>query len=123
MSQSPYTHSCTERPRLPCPACCWAEVVCDECTVVLFRPVSARARAWINENVQYELWQWLSDSLAVEHHYAPAIVEAMLGESLFLASESRDEVAARWGVAAPERERAEKIIREAVAAEQKRSER
>jgi len=42
---NPYVHSCVEHPRLPCPACCWAEehqpdvLVCDECTVVLFRPV------------------------------------------------------------------------------------
>ena len=91
MSQlSPYVHSCTEHPRLPCPACCWAEehrpdvLVCDEGTIWLFNPLSERAKAWVAEHVAAESWQWLCDSLAVEHRYAPAILEAMLGDGLVL---------------------------------------
>ncbi len=89
---SPYVHSCAEYPNLARPACGWAEqreavdvLVCDEGTIWLFNPLSERAKAWVAEHVPVESWQWLCDSLAVEHRYAPALVEAMLGDGLIFA--------------------------------------
>ena len=86
-----YVHTCVDQPRLVCPACKWAEerqrvdvLVCDEGTIWLFNPLSERAKAWVAEHVAAESWQWLCDALAVEHRYAPAIVDAMVGDGLVL---------------------------------------
>lgn len=93
---NPYVHTCVDLPRHVCPACRWAEVrqsvdvlVCDEGTLWLFNPLSERAKAWVAEHVPVESWQWLCDSLAVEHRYAPALVEAMLGDGLIGATPCR----------------------------------
>jgi hypothetical protein len=57
-------------------------LVHDEGTIWLFNPLSERAKTWIRKHVAAEPWQWLCDALAVEHRYAPAIVEARLGDGL-----------------------------------------
>jgi hypothetical protein len=88
---NPYVHTCVDQPRLVCPACKWAEerqtvdvLVHNEGTIWLFNPLSERAKAGVAEHVAAESWQWLCDSLAVEHRYAPEIVDAMLGDGLVL---------------------------------------
>lgn len=88
---NPYVHTCVDQPRLVCPACQWAEerqradvLVCEGGTIVLFNPLSERAKAWVAEHVAAESWRWLCDSLAVEHRYAPEIVDAMVGDGLIL---------------------------------------
>ncbi len=86
-----YVHTCVDHPSLVCPACKWAAerqrldvLVHTEGTIWVFNPLSERARAWVNEHVAAEPWQWLCDALAVEHRYAPAIVEAMVADGLVL---------------------------------------
>jgi len=86
---NPYVHTCVDQPMLVCPACKWAKerqtadvLVYDEGTIWLFNPLSERAKAWVADHVAAESWQWLCDALAVEHRYAPEIVEAMLGDEL-----------------------------------------
>jgi hypothetical protein len=88
---NPHSHSCAEHPNLACPACKWAEeqqavdvLVHNEGTVWLFNPISERASEWVGEHVLTEPWQWLGQQFAVEHRYAPAIVEAMRGDGLVL---------------------------------------
>ncbi len=84
-----YAHTCVDQPRLVCPACRWAEerqradvLVYEDGTVWLFHPLSERAKLWVEEHVAAESWQWPCNALAVEHRYAPAIVEAMVGDWL-----------------------------------------
>lgn len=90
MSQSPYSHTCVEHPRLACPACRWVEehqpdvIVSNEGTVVLFRPMTKRARAWVDGNVQAEPWQWFGDALVVEHRYAADLAQGMRDDGLLL---------------------------------------
>ncbi len=51
-------------------------------TIVLVTPLTAAGWSWIEERVQTEPWQWLGDSLAVEHRYAGDLVHAMRTEGL-----------------------------------------
>ncbi len=46
----------------------------DEGTVVVLRPVTEAAQAWIDENIISEGWQWLGNTLAVDHRYADAVL-------------------------------------------------
>lgn len=43
----------------------------------LIQPKSETAKQWIDENVQTEPWQWLGDSLAIDHHYIDTIATAI----------------------------------------------
>ena len=86
---NPYVHTCINEPSLVCPACKWVEerhmvdvLVYNEGTIWLFNPLSERAKEWVTEHVAAEPWQWRSHALAVEHRYAPAIAEAMVGDGL-----------------------------------------
>lgn len=40
-------------------------------------PLSDEAKAWVEENVQLEGWQWLGQSFGVEHRYIENLVEGM----------------------------------------------
>ncbi len=57
----------------------------NEGTIVLVRPLTTEARAWIDENVQTEPWQWFGGGLAVEPRYAHDLVEGMQADGLTLA--------------------------------------
>ncbi len=59
--------------------------VSNEGSVVLFTPLTEDARAWIDENVQSESWQWLGASLAVDHRFAMDLLNGMAGAGLVLA--------------------------------------
>jgi len=45
-------------------------LVRNEGTVYVFSPLTAAAKAWFDENVQSEGWQWFGNALVVEHRYA-----------------------------------------------------
>jgi hypothetical protein len=45
-------------------------LVRNEGTVFVFCPLTPAARAWFDENVQSEPWQWMGASLVVEHRFA-----------------------------------------------------
>ncbi len=51
-------------------------------TIVLFTPLTAAGRAWIHHHTHSEPWQWLGDSLAVEHRYAGDLVQGMRKDGL-----------------------------------------
>ena len=53
-------------------------------TVFTFAPLTARAKTWIDDNVQSESYHWLGNMLVVEHRYAWALAEGMLSEGLIL---------------------------------------
>jgi hypothetical protein len=42
----------------------------NESTVFVFCPLSAAAKAWFNENVQSEAYQWFGNALVVDHRFA-----------------------------------------------------
>lgn len=56
----------------------------NEGTVVAFHPRTAVARAWITENVETEPWQWLGQSVVVEHRFASELVVGMLRAGLIV---------------------------------------
>lgn len=61
-------------------------IVNDQGTVVLFVLENENARAFINENVHLESWQWLGDAaFAVDHRYADALIEGMQEDGLTVA--------------------------------------
>ena len=47
-------------------------------TVFTLTPLSKEARNWLKENVASEPWQWLGNSLVIEHRYIADVVSAML---------------------------------------------
>ena len=54
----------------------------NEGSLVTFRPVTWAGRAWIDEHVTSEEWQWLGSALCVETRYAGDIIEGMTNEGL-----------------------------------------
>jgi len=60
-------------------------LVRNEGTVFVFCPLTERARAWIDENVQTEAWQWFGSALVVEHRYAWGLASGMKNARLVLA--------------------------------------
>ena len=54
-------------------------------SIFTFRPVTKKARAWVDDNVELESWQWLGDIFAVEHRYAVDIVDGMRDAGLEVA--------------------------------------
>jgi hypothetical protein len=52
-------------------------LVRNEGTLFIFRPLTASAKRWVEENVNVPDHMWLGDGFAVEHRYAPAIAEGM----------------------------------------------
>jgi hypothetical protein len=51
----------------------------DEGSIVMFFPVSARCREWIDENVGAETWQWMGNKVAlcVDHSLATNLYQGM----------------------------------------------
>lgn len=52
----------------------------DHGTVILIQPISAAAKAWVDEKVQTELW--MGPAFAVEPRLAPDIIYGMMGDGL-----------------------------------------
>ena len=51
-------------------------LVANEGTVFLFNPLTARAKEWIEQNVQPDA-QWFGTTLVVEHRYAWGLAQGM----------------------------------------------
>lgn len=49
-------------------------------TITLLRPLTPACKAWIDENVASEGWQWFGGALAVEPRYLDTLVTDMLEE-------------------------------------------
>lgn len=54
--------------------------VYDSGSIVVITPFSPEARAWIDENVYAEPYQWMAGGLCVESGYAWAIIEGMTND-------------------------------------------
>jgi hypothetical protein len=59
-------------------------LVHNEGTVFLFNPLTSKAKQWIDDNVQSELWQWFGTTLVVSHREAWALAQGMKDEGLLL---------------------------------------
>jgi len=46
-------------------------------TMYLVTPLSDEAKAWVEENVPLEDWQWLGNGFGVEHRYIGNLVQGM----------------------------------------------
>jgi hypothetical protein len=49
-------------------------IVKNEGTIVWFTPVSEVAQEWFKENIVYEPWQWLGQSLAADRQPAQELL-------------------------------------------------
>jgi hypothetical protein len=45
--------------------------------IILLRPITDAARAWLDFNCVPEPWQWFGDALAVEPRCAPDIIDGL----------------------------------------------
>jgi hypothetical protein len=61
-------------------------LVSNQGSIVLFRPMTEDARAWIEENVQSDA-QWFGGALAVEHSYVLDLIDGMKGDGLIVEPE------------------------------------
>jgi hypothetical protein len=59
-------------------------LVANAFTTFVFTPMTARAKEWIEEQVQSEPWQWLGASLVVETRYAWGLAAGMKDAGLVL---------------------------------------
>lgn len=59
-------------------------VVSDGGSMVGFRPMSERAEAWIDDNLQSMPWQWLGPVLWVDHRIAHTLAAALAAEGFNL---------------------------------------
>ena len=55
-----------------------------EGSMVGFTPVTRRAVAWINRNVEFGPWQWLGPTLWVDHGMAESLHDAIEREGLHI---------------------------------------
>lgn len=51
-------------------------------TVATITPITAKARQWIKDNVEYEGWQVMGCSIALEPRCVEVLVEGMQDEGL-----------------------------------------
>jgi hypothetical protein len=56
----------------------------DTGSVVLFRPTTEEGRAWLDDNIQAEPWQYMGSAIAVDRRYAQAIADGLAGDGLVI---------------------------------------
>ena len=56
--------------------------VANEGTVWQFLPLTRKGKAWVEENLNLQSWQWLGKTFSVEHRYGESIVNGMRGDGL-----------------------------------------
>ena len=60
-------------------------LVSNEGTIFCFTPLTPRAKAWFDDNVVTEPWQWLGATCVVEHGFALGLAVGMKVAGLELA--------------------------------------
>jgi len=55
----------------------------NEGTVVMFTPLTESARNFLRDNVESESWQWMGESLCVDHRMAHELLHALVHVELF----------------------------------------
>ncbi len=58
----------------------------DGGSLYVFSPQNKEALAWLKENADSQGWQWLGDSLAVDHRHAGTLVEGLANDGGFRVS-------------------------------------
>lgn len=56
----------------------------NEGSIITLRPLTTTAKAWIDDYVQAEDWQWLGGALCIEPRYVGDIVGAMQADGLLV---------------------------------------
>jgi hypothetical protein len=51
-------------------------------SLFMFRVLTDAARAWVDEHVPTEDWQWMGNGFSVEHRYARDLAQGMLDDGL-----------------------------------------
>ncbi len=51
-------------------------------SIILLRPLTKRARKWLEKSCACESWQWFGEALAVEPRMVGAILKGALEEGL-----------------------------------------
>ena len=51
-------------------------------SIFMFQPMTPAARAWIEEHVKPEPWQWYGGGLAVDPRYARDLADGMIADGL-----------------------------------------
>jgi hypothetical protein len=51
-------------------------------TVVLLTPLTAKARRWIDDNVEIEPWQLFGDVIAIEPRYVSGLIAGAIQDGL-----------------------------------------
>lgn len=55
----------------------------NEGTVVMFTPMTEAARQFLRDKVQSESWQWMGDSLCVDHRVAWDLLHVLKTDECF----------------------------------------
>lgn len=59
------------------------DVYCVNCgSIIQFEPRTDEARAWFDENVQSEGWQWLGNRLCIEPRLADNLLQGIIEAGL-----------------------------------------
>lgn len=48
----------------------------------MVQPISTAGKAWVDENVELEGWQWMGPAFAVDQHYVEDLVAGMQASGL-----------------------------------------
>lgn len=56
----------------------------NEGTVVMFTPISDAAKTFLREQVQSESWQWMGESLCVDHRPAYDLLHVLMHDECFV---------------------------------------
>jgi hypothetical protein len=51
-------------------------------TVVLIRPLTDIGRAWVEEHIEADTWQYFGGAIAAEPRAVPPVIEGMLADGL-----------------------------------------
>ena len=54
-------------------------------TIVLIRALTAVGKAWVEEHVEAEAWQYLGEAIAAEPRAVPLVINGMLADGLEVA--------------------------------------
>lgn len=56
--------------------------VSNQGSLIMLSIITPEAKAWVEENVQTETWQWLGNNLCVEPRYADNVIDGMQADGL-----------------------------------------
>lgn len=48
----------------------------------IVKPITPKARAWVDDNVGVEDWQWTGGGFAVDHRFIEGLIDGMIENEL-----------------------------------------